>query len=60
MHAFSVKREGFGKVSDAEGVLLIFQSVFDFEVEPLLVAFSVGVHVKVQVIFVRFYILSFL
>ncbi len=45
-----MQREGLGKISDVEGVLLVFEGILSFEVEPLLMSLGIRVYVKVEVV----------
>ena len=52
--------EGLGEISDMEGVLLVFEGILSFEVEPLLMSLGIRVYVKVEVVFCWVHILSLL
>ena len=43
------------EVHDVKSILAVFTSIFDTEIEPLLVAFRIGVDLHVHVIFTSVY-----
>ena len=45
-HAVLVERKWLSKIFDGESVPLLFEGVFDLEVEPLLVAFRVCINIQ--------------
>jgi hypothetical protein len=49
-----------GEISDMESVLLVFEGILSFEVEPLLMSLGVCVHIEVEVVLSRIYILRLL
>ena len=46
-----MQRKGFGEISYIEGVLFIFKSIFNLEVEPLLVTLGVSVYIQIEIVF---------
>jgi len=42
-----MQREGFGEISNVKSVLLVFEGIFDLEIEPLLVTLSVRVNIQI-------------
>jgi len=53
-----VQRKRFGEISNIESVFLVFESIFNLEIEPLLVTLRVSVHIQVQIILSWCYVLS--
>lgn len=55
-----MQREWLGEISDVERILLVFEGILRFEVEPLLMSLRIRVYIEVEVVLSRIYILRFL
>ena len=49
-----------GEISDVECVLLVFEGILSFEVEPLLMSLCIRVYIEVEVVFCGIHILRLL
>jgi hypothetical protein len=48
------------EISDVEGVLLVFEGILSFEIEPLLMSLGIRVYIEVEVVLCRIHILRLL
>lgn len=52
--------KGLREISDVEGVLLVFEGILSFEVEPLLMSLGIRVYIEVEVVLCSIHILRLL